>query len=214
MKTTTIGVLGASKMGFALGNAWARAGYQVRIGTATPNAFQNKTDSPFQVCSYEDAAQAADVLVIATTWQRSVAALQRVAPYAKGKVVLDCSNPEPESGTGLVIGHSTSAGEVHQSVIPDAHVVKALNHLYAEILEQRGQINGERATCFYCSDSAEAVSQAKELIEALGMDAVFAGALRVARYLEPLAALIVELVRAQGHDPAQTAFRLLREVRS
>lgn len=209
-KFQSIGILGASKMGLALAAAWTRARYRVLVGTAVPETFFRKgANAAVDVYSYEHVAQASELIVIATTWQRSVAALKRVAPYVAGKVVIDCTNPEPESGTGLVIGHSSSAGEVHQAIIPNAYVVKALNHVYAEMVEQRGLIRGERATCFYCSDHTEAAFQARELIDSLGFDAVFVGRLGTSRYLEPLAALIVEIVRSQGHDPARTAFRLL-----
>lgn len=87
-------------------------------------------------------------------------------------------------------------------------MVKTLNHVYAEVLGAR--FRDEKATVFYCGDDSAAKQAAAELIRDLGFDAVDAGDLTNARYLEPLAQLLVNLVRVQGYKPPDTAYQLLR----
>ena len=85
-----------------------------------------------------------------------------------------------------------------------ACVVKALNHIYAEALDAlRG--NGARPVAYYCGDDAGAKQLVASLLDGVGLRAVDAGPLRSARYLEPLAALMVELVRGQGRAPVEVA---------
>jgi predicted dinucleotide-binding enzyme len=54
---------------------------------------------------------------------------------------------------------------------------------------------------FYCGDEALSKEIVAGLLEGAGLRAVDAGTLQSARYLEPLAALMVELVRGQGRNP-------------
>ena len=63
-------------------------------------------------------------------------------------------------------------------------------------------------TVFYCGDDRDAKSHAAELIRDAGLQPVDAGALENARYVEPLAMLMMELVRSHpmGSD---IALRLL-----
>ncbi|MGH9765221.1 MAG: NADPH-dependent F420 reductase, partial [Blastocatellia bacterium] len=48
-------------------------------------------------------------------------------------------------------------------------------------------------TVFYCGDDSSAKMVVKGLIEEIGYEAIDAGPLRNARYLEPLAELVVQL---------------------
>src|SRR5436309_2465709 len=114
-------------MGRTLARAWCASGYQVVLGSSNSSLPAPEISTPV-VCSYEDAALASKVIVIASSWQRSMAALKRVAPLIVGKILIDCSNPEPETGFGLLVGHTTSAAESYQAIVPDSPVVKALNH--------------------------------------------------------------------------------------
>jgi predicted dinucleotide-binding enzyme len=91
---------------------------------------------------------------------------------------------------GLTIGHNTSAAEEIAKAIPTAEVVKAFNTLFAQVVAEGASFaNGQTAASFVASDSERAKATAKALIESIGFQAVDAGPLKNARYLEPLGGL-------------------------
>jgi predicted dinucleotide-binding enzyme len=68
---------------------------------------------------------------------------------------------------------------------------------------------GVRPAVLVCGDDPAAKRTVAGLIEEGGFDPVDAGPLSSARYLEPVAALFVELVRGRGRAPADVALSLL-----
>jgi predicted dinucleotide-binding enzyme len=73
----------------------------------------------------------------------------------------------------------------------------------------RPDYGGQRPTMFLCGDDASAKQVIAGLTEQLGFEPCDCGPLAVARYLEPLAGLWVQLAYSQGLGP-DIAFRLLR----
>ncbi len=124
-----------------------------------------------------------------------------------GKVVVDATNPFGPDG-GLAVGHTTSAGELVASWAPGARVVKAFNSTGAGNMSD-SNYGGVRLTMFICGDDPGAKQAVAGLAEELGFEAVDAGLLAVARYLEPLAGLWVTLAYRLGLGP-DIAFALLR----
>lgn len=77
--------------------------------------------------------------------------------------------------------------------------------IFAKILHSRAHLFGSNMpTVFYRGDDRGAKSHAAELIRDAGLQPVDAGALENARYIEPLAMLMVELGQSQrlGSDIA------------
>jgi 8-hydroxy-5-deazaflavin:NADPH oxidoreductase len=96
----------------------------------------------------------------------------------------------------------------------DISVVKAFNAVFAEVYaSQNPKIDGQTISIFFAGDDAEAKQKVGELIERLGFDAVDAGPLQNARYLEPLSLLNIHLGRVLGFG-TQIGFALLRNGRS
>jgi predicted dinucleotide-binding enzyme len=86
--------------------------------------------------------------------------------------------------------------------------VKAFNTTgAANMLDPNYQ--GIGLTMFICGDDAEAKEITARLASELGFEVVDAGALKMARYLEPLALLWVNLAYVQGMGP-DIGFRLVR----
>src|SRR6266516_6483788 len=116
-------------------------------------------------------------------------------------IVLNASTTAA-SGTSLDI---SSAAEEISRLVPDAAVVEAFNTIFATILHSRAHLFGSNMpTVFYCGDDRDAKSHSAELIRDAGLQPVDAGALENARYVEPLAMLMMELVRSHpmGSDIA------------
>ena len=115
----------------------------------------------------------------------------------------DISNPLTSDYMGLTIGHSTSAAEEIAKAVPGAHVVKAFNTVFAQVLQEGPEFaDGNVVPVFYAGDDPAAKNQVKELIESTGFAAVDAGPLRNARYLEPLAGLNIYFGYGAGQGTA------------
>ena len=206
-----IGVIGGGRMGRAVGALFARAGHEVRFGSsdaARAEGVAREVGHGASGGTYRDAASFGEVVVLAAVWPGIAETLAAAGPL-EGKVLIDCTNPEADDGGELILGPDDSGAERIARLVPDARVVKAFNHVYAQVLDRGPDFGGALASVFFCGDDAEAKSVVGALIRGTGFDAVDAGALEAARLLEPLGVLIVRLVRA-GNDPGGVSFALLR----
>jgi hypothetical protein len=77
-------------------------------------------------------------------------------------------------------------------MLPKAHVVKAFNTVFAEN-QSKGCLGKERLSAFIAGDDAKAKQTVIQLAREIGFDPVDTGPLKSARYLEPMAILIIQL---------------------
>lgn len=202
-----ISVLGTGTMGMALGRLFSRGGHDVVFGSRSVERALTAAAAVRRASgsSYEGALAGSDLVALALTWSDVGPLLPRIGVWG-GRILLDCTNPEPASGRGLLLGHTTSGAEQIAAAAAGARVVKALNHIYAEALDAlRGNGTSPRPVAFYCGDEDASKEMVAGLLDGVGLRAVDAGALSSARYLEPLAALMVELVRGRGRAPVEVA---------
>lgn len=207
-----LGILGTGTMGSALGSLWTRHGYPVVFGSRSPEkaaAVAAAAGPTAAGGTYRDAAAHGDVLILATLWEHTEEVLRQAGPLA-GKVLLDCSNPEGPDGHTLMVGHTDSGAEHVARWAAGARVVKAFNHVYAEIVNTSPVFGAEAASVLYCGDDPEAKAAVARMGADCGFDMVDAGPLVNARLLEPAAALMVQLVRVMGLGPGNVALKLLR----
>ena len=193
-------ILGVGNMGAALARRFTTAGHVVQLA-ATSFAKAEKVAASIAGASAVDTGQgaaAADVILVATPYEQAASALAAVGPL-DDKVVIDITNPLTADYTGLTVGQSTSAAEELAKAFPTAHVVKAFNTLFAQVVSEGATFaNGQTAPTFIASDSERAKSTARSLAESIGFDVIDAGPLRNARYLEPLAGLNIHFGYAAG----------------
>lgn len=184
-------VIGAGNMGSAFVKQLSTAGHAVSV-TARDSAKAAALAAQYagvRAVAAAGAADQQDVVVLATGYADAVAALQSVGNL-QGKVVVDITNPLTADYMGLTVGHSSSAAEEIAKSVPGAHVVKAFNTLFAQVLTQGPKLaDGQVATVFYAGDNADAKQSVKALAQSLGFATADAGGLVNARYLEPLAGL-------------------------
>ncbi len=207
-----ITIIGAGNAGGALGVRWAKAGHQVLFAVRDPQgqrvterlqeAGGNASAGPI-----EDAADAADVIVLATPWNASQNVLSAIGDM-DGKPLVDCTNPLNAAFTGLELGHTTSAAEQIAAWAPTAHVVKAFNSVSAAVMADP-QFGDERPALFYCGDDESAKQVVCQLAKELGFDPVDAGDLQIARFLEPMAMLYIKAASKNGWG-GNCAFKILR----
>lgn len=195
-----ITVMGTGNMGSAFAKQLSSVGHIVRI-TGRDLDKAEKLAAQFGNVRAYPAAEAlgdSEVVVVATAYEDAVRALQSLGDLT-GKVVIDITNPLSADYMSLTIGHVTSAGEQMAKAFPQAHVVKAFNTLFAQVLADGPNFaNDQRGSVFVASDSERAKQTATALAQSLGWNTVDAGALVNARYLEPLAGLNIYLGYGAG----------------
>ena len=207
-----VGVLGCGRMGRALGARAARAGHAVWFGSRDPARAEDAAREAGPEAaggSYAEAVRHVSIVLLATRWQQTFRALDAAGSLA-GRTVIDATNPSTPDGLTLLLGHETSGAEEIARAVPEVPVVKAFNHVYAEILEADARFGGVPATAFYCGDDPDSNALVGRFVDSLGFEAVFAGPLVVARYLEPAAQLMVALVEGRGFPAEGVALGLLR----
>ncbi|HKW88753.1 MAG TPA: NADPH-dependent F420 reductase [Candidatus Acidoferrales bacterium] len=207
-----IAILGAGNVGGALGKGWAAKGHSVFYGVPDPNGDKVRTligsiGANVRAGTVAEAAASAEAVVVATPWPAAQDAI-RAAGNLAGKIVVDCTNPLDPDLSGLVLGHSTSAGEEVAKWAKGARVVKAFNTTGSGNMTN-AKYDSVRPTMCICGDDAAAKASVSKLAEDLDFEAVDAGPLRNARLLEPFAMLWIYLAIKQGLGP-NIAFKLLR----
>lgn len=187
-----VAIIGAGRVGTALGNGWVQAGHDVTYGVRDPS----RSSSEVKTASVRDAVAGSEVVVLATPWHGVADALQAAGSFG-GRVLIDVTNPVDRE-LGLEVGHRTSGAEEVARLANGARVVKAFNTTGLEnLLAPR---YGERRLAMpVAGDDAEAVEIAAGLATDLGFEAVALPALAHARELEPLAVLWIKLALQWGH---------------
>ena len=184
-----VAIVGYGNMGSALAAGLVKAGHQVTLtGKDAGKAEAAAVKTGAKARQGAEAIKDADVVIATAPYQAQVEALQGLGDLA-GKVVVDISNPLKADMSGLQVGHTTSAAEEIAKGLPGAKVVKAFNTIFAQVLNEGPAFKTGPAQVFFAGDDAGAKDQVKELIGSLGFDAVDAGPLTNARYLEPMGML-------------------------
>jgi len=204
-----IGVIGNGNMGGALGKLWSSRGHKIMFGSRNPEHVKTMAGISPNVNSgsIPDAVRFGDVMLLAVPWQ-GVENVFGLAGPLPGKIIIDCTNPLSENYMSLVLGFNTSGAEEIARMSQGARVVKAFNTIAAAVLS-RPRFDDVLATALYCGDDSEAKKVVAGLIKELGFEAIDAGPLQNARYLEPMGEMFVQLAFGQnmGFD---MAWKLLR----
>lgn len=206
-----IAIIGAGNVGGTLGTRWAKNGYQVTFGVRDPgreNVLRvlEAAGENAGAASVNDAAAAADVVVLAVPWGAAQSAIEAAGDLT-GKMVVDCTNPIAP-GLQLAVGATTSGAEHVAEWANGAHVVKAFNTTGWENMANP-IYDGEPTLMLICGDDADAKATVTLLAEALGFEVVDLGPLDTARLLEPFALVWIRLAAVQGLG-RNIAFRLVR----
>jgi predicted dinucleotide-binding enzyme len=143
-----------------------------------------------------ETAKWGEIIILAIPHDATKSVVEEVGSAADGKTVIDITNPLTEN-MELAIGFTTSAAEEIQKMLPKAHVVKAFNTVFATN-QSTGRIGNEKLAFFVAGDDALAKQGAMQLGTDIGFDPIDAGPLKNARYLEPMATLIISLGLVHG----------------
>ena len=166
-----IAVIGAGKVGSALGTGWAKAGHTIIFGVRDVNKAELKalcarigaTAAPSA-----NAARQGDVVVLALPWTVAENAVKALGDL-KGKIIIDSMNPlaMKDGVLGLERGFTSSGGEAVASWLPGARVVKTFNQVGAEMM-MAGDRFETRPVMFLAGDDDTAKSAVAQLVGELG----------------------------------------------
>ena len=185
----TITILGYGNVGSGLAKQFVKAGHAVTLtGRSLDKAQAVAEATGAKALPLDQAAKGVEVVVLAVPYGEAAAALASLGDL-QGKVIVDVTNPLSADYMGLTVGFSTSAAEEIAKAVPGAFVVKAFNTLFAQVMHQGAGFGGAKGTVFFAGDEPKAKDTVKALIDSVGFDAVDAGGLKNARYLEPVAGL-------------------------
>jgi predicted dinucleotide-binding enzyme len=187
-----IGIIGSGNMGSGLARSITLAGHDVFV-TARNLTEAEKTAKLIgplvKVVPAVEVAKGVDILIAATPAGEQMNALKSCGDL-KGKIVIDISNPIKPDMSGLIVGFTTSFAEELAKAFPGTKIVKAFNTVFAQVFSEGPDFgSGIRASAFYCGDDEAARKIVHRLIESMGFDAIDAGPLANARYLEPMGML-------------------------
>lgn len=193
-------VIGTGNIGAAYARAMVAAGLDVVIGSRDPS----KAAALAKALGVEGGGIAAavgiaDVVLLALPYPATVQAVADAGEWA-GKTLVDVSNPVSADFKDLVVGLTTSAAEELQKAAPEAHVVKAFNTVFAQLVEPAARA-AKPIQAFVAGDDAEANAAVRQLAAKLGMTAVDAGPLRNSRFLEPVGMMNIQFGFFLGVGP-------------
>jgi len=190
-----IGIIGHGRVGSALERGLVRAGFEVRAVGHDADAVRG-------------CGEWADVIVLAVPFRAIEETIEELDDTLDGKVVLDVTNALDEHMQ--LVQSDKSGAEQLQEIAPSAHVVKIFNTVFAQHMDS-GSVDGESLTAFVAGDDHEAKETAIELAEAIGFDAVDAGPLTNARWLETLGFFNIQLGYVEKMGP-DIGFKLVHPV--
>ena len=207
-----IAIIGAGKVGGALGTGWTKVGHTIVFGVRDVNKADLKALCARIGATAAPSAEAArqgDIVVLALPWGGAENAVKSLGDL-KGKIVIDCMNPlaMKDGAPGLERGYATSGGETVASWLSGAKVVKTFNQVGADIMTAADQFE-TRPVMFLAGDDDAAKATVAQLVSELGFEALDAGGLKQARILEPFAMVWINqaLFRGLGRN---WAFGVLR----
>jgi 8-hydroxy-5-deazaflavin:NADPH oxidoreductase len=177
----SIGIIGSGAIGAAFARALARAGIEATISNSRgPDSLQElvrELGSSIKAGTREQAARA-DIVLVAVNWSKLPAALAGLPDWS-GRVVVDANNPIEAPLFKPVDLKGRVSSEVFAELVPGARVVKAFNHLRADILAGDPRAAGGRRVLFYSGNDNAAKAEVGALIDRIGFAGIDLGSLAV-----------------------------------
>ncbi len=200
----SIGIIGSGALGSNVARALAKSGQSAMIsnsrGPASLAPLVAELGPTIKAVTLQEAARA-DIVLVAVRWVDIGNALGGL-PAWNGRIVIDSTNPveflDPNSpdakdptnslaayGIKAVNLGTKHSSQVFREFVPGARLVKAFNHVDAEVLAHAEVSSGKRVQ-FLSGDDVGAKAEVRKILEAAGFFAVDLGSLDVGG---PLASL-------------------------
>ena len=163
---TSIGVIGAGRIGGNAARLLAAAGHDVVVSySRDPERLQALADEIGARAGTPAEAAQADVVILSVPWRLIDDVLEQ-AGSLDGRIVVDTTN---QFGSGPMPAEGQTAAAFNAARMPGSRYVKSLNTLTSAFQEQTAARAGdERVVQWICGDDAEAKQIVASLIEDMG----------------------------------------------
>lgn len=194
-----IAILGFGSVGQVMARLFKKAGYEVIIGLRE----MKSSNIDYPTFSFADAIKQADVITLAIPYKVCSEVLKDLKADTAGKIIIDSTNPINDDWSPLLLGQENSGAEEISRSSPEAHVVKAFNTIFADVMDKPLR-DGKKITAFIAGDDKGAKEQVRLLARSIGYAPLDTGSLTSARFLESLAHLNIQIAVGQsgGTDAA------------
>jgi len=200
----TIAVLGGTgKEGGGLALRWAHRGRDIIIGSRSPEraaaAAQAMNDrlgvKKVSAASNQEAAERADIVVLAVPYAAQASTVDEVATHLQGKILIDVTVPlVPPKVTRVQLPPGGSAVEAMQKRLGDTvRVVSAFQNISAHHLDDLDQI--VECDVLVSADDAAAADEVVALAREIGLTAWNAGPLCNSVVAEAMTSVLIGLNR-------------------
>lgn len=207
-----ITIIGAGKMGRALGYRFIDGGHAVSIiphkledGERLAqelNTFSKK--GVLATVSTLENAELGDVVVLALHYGDNKEVARQLGSRLAGKIIIDISNPLNSKMDAVETESGRSSPEEIAEIVPSsAKVIKAFNNVTAGSLVN-GKMDDIPLEIFYAGDDPQAKESLGQLVQDGGMVPIDIGPLVKARGLEWMALIFVTLLAKDHWNGAST----------
>lgn len=199
----SVSVIGSGNMASAIAALAVKGGSTVEVigrDAAKAAALANALGEGAAAATWA-AAPAGDIVILAVPYASAVPVVTQYGDALAGKIIVDITNPFNSTGTGRAVPDDTSVAEMIAETAPtSAHVIKAFNTLFRDVLAAGGPLD-----VFIAGDDAQAKASMSAFIESLGLRPLDVGLLPMARVLENAGLLQMGLM---SHAVKHTNFAL------
>jgi len=207
----SIAVLGGTgKEGKGLAVRLARSGFQVYLGSRTPEKAtgvatelisQLNRDVVIIGCSNIEAAEKADIIILAVPYAAHRATLETIREALTGKLLIDVTVPlaPPKVSKVQMPSAGSAAQEAHEILGEDVQVASAFHNISYERLMRDEEIECE---VLVSGTSREARNATLELVTAAGLIGWDAGPIENSVVAEGLTSILIGINKKYGSSSA------------
>ena len=206
---TSIGILGAGRVGANLANKLFTAGHHVTLGSRGPADTAARTAGVAPQIAFADqrtTARTADIVINATPGDSSLDRLAGLRAELSGKILIDVSNATRDADDGLpgdLCHPGSSLAEHLQAALPDTHVVKTLNTMLFMVMTAPETL-ATPPTAYLSGDDQNAKKTVTGLLGDLGWQPAWIedlGGITTARATEAMILVVPHILRRHGFRP-------------
>jgi len=199
-KSLVVGVLGGTgDQGRGLASRLGQAGVKVLIGgrdaakaSQVARELQNEN---VRGASNSEAANQADLVIVAVPWAGHAELLKSLANELRGKVVIDCVNPlgfDKQGAYALPVDEGSACLQA-AAILPQSRVVGAFHHISASLLLDPS-VSAIETDVLVIGDDREATDLVQSLVHLIpGMRGIYGGRLRNSHQVEAMTANLISI---------------------
>jgi predicted dinucleotide-binding enzyme len=180
-----IGIIGAGRIGGALGELWVKAGHQVVLSSRHPERLKplaERLGPKARAGTPREAAVFGEVILISVPYGALPQVGRDYAAELRDKVVLETGNPFPgRDGDMAIAARAKGTNVASAEFLPGVRLVRAFNTIPHHALRSEAHRDGERVGVPLASDDEAALKVASRLVEDAGFEPVAVGPLARAK---------------------------------